>query len=247
MIKKLLLLLILNIFSLSCISQIRDKRDESQKYIDAHIKGIPLYNDNKLLQDKIIKILSTKEHTYRFWKDSTNRKDEGYLQIYDLSRYQNIIIFLMLIRLKDTLFLNTIGKIIKEDVKDVYSESGGIIIFDKSNKLYCKCFKSEKDYLRDEIFNNTYYIPEKTNFISKVTYFHLHASTYNEKKYAGPSPLDLMHSSFPFPNNMINEFVITSIEKGIFNIDYYGLDVRVGELEPSPGVKIIDLGNYKYK
>jgi hypothetical protein len=157
----------------------------------------------------------------------------------------------MLIRLKDTAFLNKIGKIIKKDVEDKYSEIGGIIKFNKNGKLYLKCSKSTLECLQDEDNNDTYYISKNENTLPKVGYFHLHATTYNEAAYAGPGAMDIMATSFPLTEyNMINEFVITSLKKGEFNIDYFGMDIRAGEydlLYKGNDVKTIDLGNYKYE
>jgi hypothetical protein len=251
--KKLLSLSIfLTVFMLVGISQPTvDKRDTDQKYIDANTTGIKIFNNNELLKERIINIIKTKEYTYRTtYGDSIRPHNESYSQVLDLSIHQNKIIYLMLISLKDTMFLNRIGEIIKEDVNDIYSESGGIIKFEKNRKIYLKNIKSTAEFKHDEIFNNTYYLPEKEDSVSKIAYFHLHATTYNETPYAGPSSLDLMHASFLHHSNMTNEFLITSLKKGKFNIDYYGMDIRAGEtglLYEGDDIKIIDLGNYCYK
>lgn len=230
----------------------KDRRDVNQKYLDANTTGIKNFKDGELLKEKIIKILKVKEHTYRtVFDDSINSLySEDYSQVSELSKYQNKIIYLMLIRLKDTAFLNRIGKIIKEDIEDKYSEIGGIIRFNKSSKIYLRCSKSTLDYLQDEDNNDSYYISKNENTLPKVGYFHLHAPTYNEAAYAGPGAMDIMAASFSYEYNMINEFVITSLKKGEFNIDYFGMDIRAGEfglLYEGGDVKIIDLGNYNYK
>jgi hypothetical protein len=230
----------------------KDRRDVNQKYLDVNTIGIKNFNNSELLKEKIIKILKVKEHTYRtVFDDSINSLyNEDYSQVSELSKYQNKIIYLMLIRLKDTVFLNRIGKIIKEDVEDKYSEIGGIIRFNKSGKIYLRCSKSTLDCLQDEDNNDSYYISKNENALPKVGYFHLHAPTYNEAVYAGPGAMDIMSASFSNEYNMINEFIITSLKKGEFNIDYFGMDIRAGEyglLYEGDDVKVIDLGNYIYK
>jgi len=247
--KKLLLLLLLSIISIICISQMsKDRRDKNQKYLDNYTATNKILSNDVILQEKIIQILNSKEHCYRvIYGDSVRVFNESYPAANPLSKYQNQIIYLMLINLRDTSFCNTIGKIIKCDVENIYSECGGIVLFTTHNKIYLKCIKSLMENLYDEDFNDSYYLPEKEDTLPKIAYFHLHATTYNEDLYAGPSLLDLLHSLFILPNNMTNEFVITSIEKGKFNIDYYGIDMRFGEIKVSRGVKIVDLGVYTYK
>jgi hypothetical protein len=250
--KLLLMLILLNIMIMLCISQItEDKRDANQKYLDRYTAGIKIFDDNELLKEKIIKILKAKEHTYRtIFDDLVTSINEDYSQISELSKYQNKIIYLMLINLKDTAFVNKIGQIIKEDVENIYSESGGIIRFTKDGKIYLRCSKSDAEYQHDEIYNDSYYLSQKEDSLPKIGYFHLHATTYNETPYAGPGSSDIIHASLLYKCNMVNEFVITSLEKGKFNIDYYGIDKRegiVGLLYKNDDVKVIDLGNYYYK
>jgi hypothetical protein len=262
-IKKIAILIFLNIMILPCVSQTlkakSDLRDINQKYLDANIARIKIFNNNKLLKEKIIKILKRKEHTHRVSNDSIYSINEDYSQISELSLYQNKVIYLMLINLKDTTFLNRIGQIIKEDVEDIYSEIGGIIKFTKSGKIYLKCFKSDMESEHNEDYNDTYYFPQKEDSFPKIAYFHMHAAIYNETPYAGPSSWDIMHALYPYKLNMVNEFVITSLEKGKFNVDYYGTDIRAGEhvnniidglLYKGNDIKqvnVIDLGNYYYK
>lgn len=156
----------------------------------------------------------------------------------------------MLIRLKDTAFVNVMGQTIKEDVEDITSEHGGIIRFNKDGKIFLRCSKSNSDFQEGEDNNNLYYLSQKEDSLSKIGYFHFHAATYNETPYAAPGALDMMHASYPNKCNMVNEFVITSLRKGKFNIDYYGMDIRAGEvglLYEGEDVKVIDLGNYNYR
>jgi len=247
----LLLFLSTIVVQAQTISTNKDKRDVNQKYLDANTIGIKILNDSELLKEKIIKILKVKEHTYRtMFDDTISSINENYSQVSELSKYQNKVIYLMLIRLKDTVFLNRIGQIIKKDIEDKYSEIGGIIKFNKSGKIYLRCSKSTLECLQDEDNNDSYYISKNENALPKVGCFHLHAAVYNETAYAGPGALDIMTASFPQAGyNMINEFVITSLKKGEFNIDYYGMDIRAnkyGLLDKNEDVKIIDLGNYKY-
>ena len=234
-----------------CNSQTKDKRDINQKYFDANTIGIKIFHNQNLLQDSIITILKAKKHTTRAMYDDTLRVvDESYSQIPDLSKYQNEVIYLMLISLRDTAFTNRIGRIIKNDVKNPYSESGGIIKFISSGKIYLRCIVSSKLALYDTAFNSSYYLPHELSFLPRAGYFHLHATSYNEATYAGPGFMDLMHASFLEGCNMDNEFVITPIKKGEFNIDYYGMDIRVTETSfmfVGEDVKVIDLGNYFYK
>jgi hypothetical protein len=72
----------------------------------------------------------------------------------------------------------------------------------------------------------------------------LHAEDYNDSIFAGASEKDIfsVESNYKFNvSNWINEFIITSLRKGEFNVDYIGLD-----LNKDDKVRAIDLGNYSY-
>lgn len=148
----------------------------------------------------------------------------------------------MLKSLKNPEFVNEIFKIIDEDVKDRYSEHGGIILIHKNLSLELKVIQDKYAKNKDEINNSSYELQDWADAIPHMAEFHLHAMSYNEERFAGPGKLDLIG-----PNNLIdvigkaNEFVITSLSKDEFNIDYFG-----GEKLISEKAKIIDLGNYKY-
>jgi hypothetical protein len=140
--------------------------------------------------------------------------------------------------LKDSSFRNKIGNIIKEDVYDKYAEHGGIVIL-RNNKINLKTLESTLK--RDTSNNNLYGQRDKKLLPENIAEFHLHAASYNEEKYSSPSSDDLVISYFNKElYNESHEFVITSIKKGEFNIDYYGGDKKDKEIIN------LDLGNYDY-
>ncbi len=211
----------------------------NEEYLNENLSYNSLLNNESSLKKYIINKLSKKPHTFR-----TNHPSsiEDYSQINELSINQNKIIYLMLNALEDSSFCNNIGKIIEEDIKEKYSEIGGIITFKEKDKINLRCIESELSKFKDEENDGQYLLPSDEHFSKKLAYFHLHSSKYNETEFAGPSTTDIFileaHSIF---SGLTNEFVITSLEKGKFNVDYAGVDTKLGK-----NAKVIDLGNYTY-
>jgi len=177
----------------------------------------------------------TKELNY-----SNKLIENNYLnKVNNLSNKQNYIVNLMSESLKDSSFRNKIGNIIKEDVYDKYAEHGGIVIL-SNNKINLKTLESTLK--RDTSNNNLYGQRDKKLLPENIAEFHLHSASYNEEKYSIPGPDDLTISYFT--NDLYgesHEFVITSLRKGKFNIDYYG-----GDKTKNKEITTIDMGNYNY-
>jgi hypothetical protein len=213
------------------------KKDE--EYLNENLSNTSIIHDEESLKNYLINKLKEKQHTPR-----TNNppSSEDYSQINDLSINQNKTIYLMLNALKDSSFCNEIGKIIQEDIKNKYSEIGGIITFKEKNKIKLKPIESELSKLKDEENDGQYLLPSDEHFSKKIAYFHLHSSKYDEKEFAGPSTTDLfiLEAQATF-SNLTNEFIITSLEKGKFNVDYAGVDRKKDK-----NARAIDLGNYLY-
>jgi len=181
------------------------------------------------------KLFKSSEHTYT--KRYTNS-----ISVYNASEFSLIQlqrIYLMYEYLKDPSSLQEMGKIIEDDVKDSYAEHGGIIIFNK-NKIH---FKTMESYVKRELSSNTLYgAPDETFLIPNIGYFHLHAISNNEKESASPSDRDIIISYYTTNiDNESHDFLITPINRGTFNVDYYG-----GYRKENPVIKILDLGNYTY-
>ncbi|MCX6750722.1 MAG: hypothetical protein NTZ83_04650 [Candidatus Pacearchaeota archaeon] len=213
------------------------KRDE--EYLHENTARIGIFKDETVLKSKIIKDLKVRTHTYGI--DSLFFK-EHYSQINELSLNQNKVIYLMLTSLRDSSFVNKIGRIIEGDIKNKYSESGGVVNFVEKNKINLKPVESELSKLRDERNNIEYQLPSEDYLSKKIAHFHMHASEYDETLSAGlgiKEILTLARSSILF--GRINEFIITSLKKGEFNVDYVGVDP-----EKDKKIRIIDLGNYFY-
>ncbi len=213
------------------------KRDE--EYLNENLSNTNITEDEESLKKYLINRLKEKQHTPR---TNNSPASEEYSQINELSITQNKIVYLMLNSLKDSSFCNEIGKIIEEDIKNKYSEIGGIVTFKEKNKINLKCIESELSKFKEEENDGQYLLPSDEHFSKKIAYFHLHSSKHNEKEFAGPSTTDLFileaHSTFSI---LTSEFIITSLEKGMFNVDYTGVDKRKDKK-----AKVIDLGNYFY-
>jgi len=211
----------------------------NNEYLHRNFKKINFFKEEESLKYVIINFLNEKDHSPRLKNAMCS---EDYYQINELSLKQNKVIYLMLKSLEDSSFSNQIGRIIKEDVEDKYSEHGGIITFKEEGNINLVCLESELAEQNDKANDNQYAIPLGAFFTRKIADFHLHAGQYDETPFTGPSEGDIFcveEISEVF--GLTNEFIITSIKKGKFNIDYLGIDTA-----KSSCAKTIDLGNYSY-
>jgi len=154
-------------------------------------------------------------------------------EINNLDNFQLKKIYLMLKFLEDSTFRNKIGEIIQKDISDGLPEHGGIVIFNNKHELFLK------EYPTLSKNEETYLAPEEIFLRPSLAYFHLHSSNANESKFAGASSLDIMIAKANLELiNKYDEFLISSLEKGLFNVDYYG--------GKNKKINKVDLGNYKY-
>jgi hypothetical protein len=207
----------------------------NNEYLSENIKGKPHLQNEEYLRKEINKSFNSLRHTYS--KNDTTKLPIYNVSELNLSQLQRI--YLMYKHLRDSSFLQDIGKIIEDDVLDVYAEHGGIVVFNKK-KIY---FKTLESYVKRDTSNNMLYgAPEEAYVLPNLGHFHLHATDNNEDGYADPSDRDIIISYFTtHVNNESHDFLITPINRGTFNIDYYG-----GNKEINPVIKVFDLGNYTY-
>jgi len=215
----------------------------NEEYLQKFLENSKFFNNHFELSQSISVILKNKEHTYRLKENNQNAiLSEQIYQTYDLSLSQNQKIYLMIKSLKDSSFLNQIGQIIENDIPDKYSEHGGVITISPKLKLELNVIESENAKNKIEENNNFYQLPEWAYAIPHIAKFHLHSESYNESKFAGPGIQDQITSKNSIDAyGLSNEFIITPIKKGEFNMDYLGGDSLL-----SKKTKSIDLGNYEY-
>jgi len=216
----------------SKIGQIRLQTIQNDTYLLENIQDKPYLMEEEYLREKNSEFIKQSNHIYI---GTDNLYDVSELSLAQLQR-----IYLLYEYLNDPSSIQKIGKLIEDDIADPYAEHGGIIDFEK-NKLYFKTFEST---LKKDTSENGKYNPPFESFITpNIAFFHLHAVEYNEEKYAGPSLLADILASADFINKYgeSHEVVITSIEKGKFNIDYYG-----GNKFSNPFPKVFDLGTFSY-
>ena len=211
------------------------KINRDEKYFLDNIKNKPYLENEEYLREEINRFIHISKHTY-------TKKDTNNTIFYDtselnLSQLQRI--YLMYKSLENHYFTQKIGKIIEEDIRDPFAEHGGIIIFDKKEIS----FRTLESYLEKDTSNNKFYgTPDEAITNPSLAYFHLHATSYDESKFAHPSNGDLIISYYhTHLFNETHDFLITPLKKGKFNIDYYG-----GHKTENPITKILDLGNYIY-
>lgn len=218
-----------------------ENRQESQKK-DINQMTNFLKEEKNCYKKLILDNLKNKKHSYR--KNDQCPETEYYEnilpQINLLQTDQLKVIHIMLENLKYRKFKSNIGDIITRDVGDLYVEYGGIIKMNSDKNL--KLIELESDLARLKEYNESYILPKKVDSIDYFAEFHLHATTYNETPFSGPSSSDIIiQEAKANRKHQVHEFVITSLKKGKFNIDYYGTDRRINKKS-----KVIDLGNYYY-
>lgn len=211
------------------------KTIRNNEYLLENIKNKPYLQDKEYIKKKINEFFKSSKHIYV--KRDTNEIPIYTIQELSLGQLQRI--YLVYDYLKDSSSLQEIGKIIENDVLDMYAEHGGIIIFNQK-KI---CFKTlESSVIRDTSNNDLYGIPDEVDSIPNIGLFHLHATSHNEEEHANPSSRDIIISYFATDiNNESHDFLITPIREGSFNVDYYG-----GHKEINPVTKVFDLGSYTY-
>jgi hypothetical protein len=191
--------------------------------------------DDEYLIESITSHLKNLEHTYVV-KDTNNTI---FYKVSELNLGQLQRVYLMIKSLEKTSFIQEIGKEIERDVENKFAEHGGLILFNKK-RAYLKSIES--CLVKDTIYNGSYGSPEESFSIPNFGSFHIHAEDYNEIDYAHPSSRDLIISYFSTDlANETHDFLITSLKKGKFNVDYYG-----GHKINNPLTKVLDLGNYSY-
>lgn len=134
---------------------------------------------------------------------------------------------------------NRIGKQVLNDVNDKHTEFGGGIYL-RNNELTFKFAPS-----REMVSNNTYVIPDlvKTNLVG---IFHLHASSEDSTRSAGPSgdPTNAKKKGDISASTKMPGVVITKLSGDKFNIDIY----CVKDLNSMGGrdAVVLDLGNHSF-
>lgn len=132
--------------------------------------------------------------------------------------------------------IKDIERIIRRDLRDKYSEHGGIIEYSTGKpSLIFKEIKSDNNK-RDHKQNRKYYLPDRKRKTTVLSCFHLHALEKKEKdesypKYGFPSDSDLEVADI----YSIDGLVITYFKHG-FNVDFY-----------TDKGHVIDLGIYASK
>jgi len=166
-------------------------------------------------------------------------------------------------------FVSSIGRELEEDIEDEMAEHGGLVMYDKNDRLKILPLTSEvlaveeipsdlPDVTTPRLTpgaNMRYVMPAAGYVIPHLFGYHMHAVSENDSWAAGPS-YDV--SSF-FKNKIggdigsaygqikedgaSDQIVITKLKGRRFNVGYFG-----GQLDDSgePVVSVLNLGDYDY-
>ncbi|MEK6818873.1 MAG: hypothetical protein AABY10_02975 [Nanoarchaeota archaeon] len=211
--------------------------------------------DINSLQDErgdLEKVLGKLEHSYRTGMEEGRPSD-----IYRAKPLQLLRVKIMLDTLRNKKFVNRVGELIDENtLVGEAEEVGG----------YLRFVEGFLDLVKVSSIHNKVkaYSWRRGHFvhIPHLARFHLHATSEDCSKYAGPSGSEYLTGSFDFPEEGFfenpsdlltsrreseltgesHDVVITKLKGRKFNVDYYG--TQMGHYNPH--LSIIDLGNYKY-
>ena len=143
-------------------------------------------------------------------------------------------------------FRKQIADEIKKDMNDPYNEHGGLIVTKGDNNLKLKPYISALAVHKKEEYNNAYLLPKEAERESRFCEYHLHATSWDDTFYAGPSEGDFITGGDLAAGRLKSHHkgrytmgvVITKIYGENFNVDAYFC---------APGEHfVIDLGNYGY-
>lgn len=150
--------------------------------------------------------------------------------------------------LNEQKFRAQIGEIIEEDLKNLDSEHGGLVLFDRDANLTLMNIPSKINY-----DNDMYRIPRESFKIPHVITYHLHAASQDETKSSGPSTTDMFSSlEMCIDFEEAHDIVITKLEGRRFNVDFYGFEFTLDKFSKNTIVDVndfeimLDLGVYEY-
>lgn len=150
-----------------------------------------------------------------------------------------------------------ISRFIREDLKDSFSEHGGITIFNGDEYKFVKINPRERR-IKNLEDNSSYNYRDWIKYIGCVGGFHFHATKEEDREYSGPSgnaksDLKILNGDISslIRANEVNpyriECVITKLKDNKFNPDLYFRDVRMellgGKLNTKK-ITVLDLGIY---
>lgn len=205
-----------------------------------------LIKDLEISKQKLEDKLKSVQHTHLVGNTHYDEYDsEG---IKHLTTRQLLRVYLILENLEDKEFKQKIGLLLEEDLKDLYAEHGGLILFDKNGKLIFYPIKSGNISNKKE--NTYYYDNTMLSFsILHIASYHFHAMKEDSSNSAGPSIEDILHCNYEANiEGESHNIVVTKLNGSRFNMDYCGGEDKDIEADPYSfsGFKIIDLGNYEY-
>lgn len=208
--------------------------------------------DNEKVRDYIKEQLSRVPHLSR--EDADYEEDAS-----QIDHIQNINM-LYLVKgyidyFKDENNRKEIGKLIREDLADPFSEHGGVVISNNGKYEFVSVNPLEEKVKNLED-NLSYSGEDWTKYIGAIGEYHFHAIKEDSSEYAGPS--GSAQSDEEFLNgdisdliraNEVNSYriecVITKMKGNKFNADIYFRDVKVGPLDRKSNSKettVLDLG-----
>lgn len=207
----------------------------------------------QLARQSLVDKLTSVSHAYRGdhagmrYKDSFNDPmpyiyDERPAEAANLTNRQLLRVYLLMKSLRCEDFVSNIADIIGQDLRDHYSEHGGLIIFDENGRLVFHPVESEFTKQKNPKNNTHFGQPEDLWERPHITDYHLHAISQDNSEMAGPTVSDLHSNEKEFLREEVHGVVVTKLQGRKFNIDYYATE----RIRDTKFFTILDLGNFKY-
>lgn len=200
-----------------------------------------IVSDPEKAKQELVTRLGLVDHSYRYTTELPTT-------VFNLSPRQLVRVYLIMEALKTEKFKTDIGVIVEDDLKDMDSEHGGLVLFDGGNLTLHDIPSASKGdnnryRLAGEFLNTPHIIP-----------FHLHADSQDETESSGPSTIDMFFSSLEgyLDSGESHNIVVTKLKGRRFNIDFYGFEFKSDNLPKDTIINandyeiMLDLGIYEY-
>jgi|SRR3989338_1973073 len=179
-------------------------------------------------------------HSYRYTNELPTT-------VFNLSPRQLVRAYLIMEALKTEKFKTDIGVIVEDDLKDMDSEHGGLVLFDGGNLTLHDIPSASKGD------NNRYILAGDSLNLPHIIPFHLHAASQDETENSGPSTIDMFSSLEGYlDSGESHNIVVTKLKGRRFNIDFYGFEFKSDNLPKDTIINandyeiMLDLGVYEY-
>lgn len=222
--------------------------EQAKKRIITHLQGIEhVYRDSSMLPSRKIELPYPKKRSCVCKNPGVDRRWISYTytetpeEVDILTPRQLVRVHLFLDALQNTPLSRELGNIAERDVKNKFSEEGGLLTYTQRVRAEGIASRYEKE--GEAVYNGVYAIPRRDILLKPhLGEFHLHANQEDNTLIAGPSIFDIKHSfGEAYKYEESHHLVVTKLKGRKINVDFLS-----AEFDEDITLALIDLGNYSY-